>query len=85
MCVSYSHLLLMTMFPIEPRRHFEIVFKMIDIDGNDTIDIEEFDIVTLTLFATINIIIIYTKYGNLVGQSKISIFKVCGQRFGLSR
>ena len=73
-CVLYSHHLLMAICrPVEPRRHFEIVFKMIDIDGNDTIDIEEFDMVTLTLFATTNILIIYTKYGNLVGQSKISI------------
>ena len=40
------------MFPVEPRRHFEIVFKMIDVDGNDTIDIEEFDMVILTLFTS---------------------------------
>lgn len=52
MCVSYSRILLMTIFPVEPRRQFEIVFKMIDVDENDTIDIEEFDMVILTLFTS---------------------------------
>ena len=50
--VSYSRILLMTIFPVEPRRQFEIVFKMIDVDENDTIDIEEFDMVILTLFTS---------------------------------
>ena len=26
----------------EPRRQFEIVFRMIDVDGSDTVDINEF-------------------------------------------
>ena len=51
-CVSYSRILLMTIFPVEPRRQFEIVFKMIDVDENDTIDIEEFDMVILTLLTS---------------------------------
>lgn len=29
----------------EPRRQFEIVFRMIDVDGSDSIDVKEFELV----------------------------------------
>ena len=29
--------------PLEPRRQFELIFKMIDVDSSGTIDVDEFE------------------------------------------
>ena len=40
--ILYSPLLFSHTLLTEPRRQFEIVFRMIDVDGSDTVDINEF-------------------------------------------
>ena len=35
------------MFTSEPKRQFELIFKMIDVDGSGTIDLEEFERVSM--------------------------------------
>lgn len=41
--LTYADYLFLLTALIKPRKQFEIVFRMIDVDGNDTVDLEEFE------------------------------------------
>ena len=52
-------LFLYKMFVLAPKRHFEIAFRMFDLDGDGNVDQQEFDKVSLSKSDTTSIFINY--------------------------